>query len=263
VPQIHWAAALPDASGTARGRITFPAATAAAGYVVYEARESAIRTAAGLPASTEGDLEARAAEVLLAAETPVALDTFTRVNTALLPSPEAEVELPGTSTALFVFKISAMSAEQVESALSSAVMVAVPQRITPGTPRLRARPKAGGGVEIVVEPGPGSAPAGIALFRVNATSPPPDVDSMGPPVFAAGDAAWQISGGIFRLTDPVIPSWRPYFYRAVAVGPDYPDHGRRSGRSKAAGPVDVSFLPARRLTSRHLRRPSRPVIWFR
>jgi hypothetical protein len=241
VPQIHWAA-LPDASGTARGHITFAAATAAAGYVVYEARESAIRTAAGLPASTDGDLEARAAEVLLAAETPAALDTFTRVNTSLLPTPEAEVELPGTSTALFVFKISAMSAEQVESPLSNTVLVAVPQRITPGTPRLRARPKAGGGVEIVVEPGPGSAPVGISLFRVNATSPPPDVDSMGPPVFAPGDAAWQVSGGIFRLTDPVIPSWRPYFYRAVAVGPDDPDHGRRSGRSKAAGPVDV-FVP--------------------
>jgi hypothetical protein len=240
VPQIHWAA-LPDASGTARGRITFAAATAAAGYVIYEARESAIRTAAGLPASTEGNLEARAAEVSLAAETPTALDAFTRVNTTLLPTPEAEVELPGTSTALFVFKISAMSAEQVESDLSNAVLVAVPQRITPGTPRLGARPKAGG-VEIMVEPGPGSTPAGIALFRVSATSPPPDVDSMGPPVFASGDPAWRISGGIFRLTDPVIPSWRPYFYRAVAVGPDDPDHGRRSGRSKAAGPVDV-FAP--------------------
>jgi hypothetical protein len=122
------------------------------------------------------------------------------------------------------------------------VLVAVPQRITPGTPRLGARPKAGGGIEIMVEPGPGSTPAGIALFRVSATSPPPDVDSMGPPVFASGDPAWQISGGIFRLTDPLTPSWRPYFYRAVAVGPDDPDHGRRSGRSKAAGPVDV-FVP--------------------
>jgi hypothetical protein len=231
VPQIHWAA-LPDASGTARGRITFPGTTAAAGYAVYEGRESGIRAAAGLPASTEGNLEARAAEVLLAAESPEALDTFTRVNTLLLPTPEAEVELPGTSTTLFVFKISAISAEQVESALSSAVLVAVPQRITPGTPRLRAHPKAGS-VEIVVEPGPGAAPAGIALFRVNATSPPPDVDSMGPPVFAPGDAVWQISGGNFHLTDPVIPSWRPYFYRAVAFGPDDPDHGRRSGRSKA------------------------------
>jgi len=44
------------------------------------------------------------------------------------------------------------------------------------------------------------------------------------------------------LTDPVVPSWRRYFYRAAAVGPDDPDHGRRAGRSTAAGPVEV-FLP--------------------
>jgi hypothetical protein len=241
VPEIHWAA-LPDASGTARARITFAAATAALGYVVYEARESAVRAAAGLPAPTEGNLEARAAEVFLAAETPAALDAFTRVNTALLPAPEAEVELPGASTGFFVFKISAISAEQVESQLSKAVLVAVPQRISPGTPRLRAGPNALGTVDIVVEPGPGSAPTGIALFRSNATNPPPDVDSMGPAVFASGDPAWQITGGVFRLTDPITPSWRPYFYRAVAVGPDDRDHGRRSGRSKAAGPVEV-FVP--------------------
>ena len=240
-PQIHWAA-LPDAAGTARAHITFAPAASAAGYVVYEAREAAVRTAAGLNASTEGNLETRAAEVFLAAENPAARDTFTRVNTTLLPAPEAEVELPGTSTSFFVFKVSAMSAEQVESALSQAVLVAVPQRITPGPPSVRALSDQSGKVDVTVVSGPGAAPAGIALFRVNAINPPPDVNSMGPAVFGPDSPAWQQSGGVFRLTDPVVPSWRRYFYRAVAVGPDDPDHGRRSGRSAAAGPVEV-FVP--------------------
>jgi hypothetical protein len=242
-PVIHWTA-LPDAAGVARAHITFPPATAAAGYVVYEAREAAVRTAAGLPASTEGNLEARAVEVFTAAETPAALDAFTRVNSVLLPSPEAEVEIPGSSTSFFVYKISAMSAEQIESPLSTAVLVAVPQRITPSAPSLHARynPVAAA-VDIVVEPGPGPAPAGIALFRSNALNPDPDVDWMGPAVYPSGNTAWSVSAGLFRLSDPVTPSWRPYFYRAVAVGPDDPHHGRRAGRSRATGPVRVFIQP--------------------
>jgi hypothetical protein len=241
-PVIHWAA-LPDAAGIARAHITFPPASAAAGYVVYEAREAAVRTAAGLPPSPEGNLEARALEVFIAAENPAALDAFTRVNGSLLPSAEAEVAIPGSSTSFFVYKISAISAEQVESPLSPAVLVAVPQRITPSTPSLRARHDAAtAAVDIAVEPGGGPAPAGIALFRSNSVNPDPDVDWMGPPVHTPSDPAWQLSGHVFRLSDPVVPSWRPYFYRAIAVGPDDPDHGRRAGRSRATGPTRI-FVP--------------------
>jgi hypothetical protein len=241
-PVIHWAA-LPDAAGLARAHITFPPAAAAAGYVAYEAREAAVRTAAGLPPSTEGNLEARALEVFMAAENPAALDVFTRVNVSLLSFPEAEVAIPGSSTSFFVYKISAISTEQVESPLSPAVLVAVPQRITPSTPSLRARHNATtGAVDIVVEPGAGSAPAGIGLFRSNSVNPDPDVDWMGPPVYAPGDPTWQVSGKVFRVSDLVAPSWRPYFYRAVAVGPDDPDHGRRAGQSSATAPTRI-FVP--------------------
>lgn len=241
-PDIHWAA-LPDASGIARARIKFPPASFAAGYVVYEARESGIRTAAGLPAAPNDTLLQRAVAVAAAAEATAAKDAFTRVNTKLLPSAEAEVEVPGTSTSFFVYKVAAMSAEQVESPLSRGVLVAVPRRITPGTPTIRARvDPATSGVRIAVEPGPGSPPAGIALFRVNATNPPPFVDYMGPAIVEPADSRWHFFNGAFNLSDVVEPSWRPYYYRAVAVGPDDPANGTRSGRSKAAGPVSV-FVP--------------------
>jgi hypothetical protein len=48
---------------------------------------------------------------------------------------------------------------------------------------------------------------------------------------------------VFTLIDAVTPSWRPYYYRAVAFGPNDPTNGRLPGRSGPSGAIDVTLPP--------------------
>jgi hypothetical protein len=239
-PVINWTA-LPDASGMARARLTFPAVPHAAGYIVYEASETALRDLAGL-AAPDADLITRATEVLGIAGTPAAMDAFSRINREPVPGPVAEVSLPGTVDSLYLYTVASVTAENVESARSEPALVAVSRRITPGTPRLRARAD-GGGVQIRVEAVPGPPTAGVALFRTQSEMLVSELDLMGPPVVDAGSPAWIVTGDVFTLTDAVTPGWRPYYYRAVAFGPNDPINGRLPGRSGSSGAIDVVIPP--------------------
>ena len=240
-PVIQWTA-LPDSTGMARARLTFPAVPHAAGYIVYEASETALRELAGLSAPADTDLIARATEVRAIAGTPAALDAFSRVSRAVFPGPAAEVSLPGTVDGLYLYTVASVTAEQVESARSEPLFVAVSRRLTPGTPRLRARAKADG-VHIRVEGVPGPPIAGVALFRTQSEVLKVEPDLMGPPVVDADDPAWTVADNVFTLTDVVTPGWRPYYYRAVAFGPNDPTNGRLPGRSGPSGAVDVIIPP--------------------
>ena len=238
-PVITWTA-LPDATGMARARLTFPAVPHAAGYVVYEASETALRELAGLGAP-DSDLITRATEVRSIAGTPAALDAFTRVSREIFPGPVAEVRLPGTVDGLYLYTVASVTSEQVESERSDPLFVAVARRLTPGTPRLRARAEADG-VHIRVEGVPGAPTAGVALFRTQSDVLMVEADLMGPPVMDADNPAWTVADNVFTLTDPVTPSWRPYFYRAAAFGPNDAANGRLPGRSGPSGAIDV-FVP--------------------
>jgi hypothetical protein len=240
-PVIHWTA-LPDATGIARARLTFPAVAHAAGYIMYEASETALRDLAGLNAP-DSDLITRATEVLSIAGTPAATDAFARVGREIFPAPVAEVRLPGTVDGLFLYTVASVTAEQVESERSAPMLVAVSRRITPGTPRLHARAEADG-IHIRVESVPEAPAAGVALSRTQSDVLAVDLDLMGPPVVDPDSAAWTIAANVFTLTDAVSPSWRPYYYRAVAFGPNDAANGRLPGRSGPSGAVDVLIPPS-------------------
>jgi hypothetical protein len=238
-PVILWTA-LPDATGMARARLTFPAVSHATGYVVYEASETALRELAGLGAPN-GDLITRATEVRSIAGTPAAVDAFTRVSREVFPGPAAEVRIPGTVDGLYLYTVASVTSEQVESARSEPLFVAVSRRLTPGTPRLRARAEADG-VHIRVEGVPGAPTAGVALFRTQSEVLKVEPDLMGPPVVDEDDPTWAVADNVFTLVDPVTPSWRPYYYRAAAFGPNDPTNGRLPGRSASSGAIEV-FIP--------------------
>jgi hypothetical protein len=138
--------------------------------------------------------------------------------------------------------VASVTSEQVESDRSAPALVAVSRRITPGTPRLRAQAGAGG-VHIRVEGIQGPPTANVALFRTQSEMLVSDLDLMGPPVVDAGSPAWTVTDNVFTLTDAVAPSWRTYYYRAVAFGPNDPIHGRLPGRSGPSGMVDVIIPP--------------------
>jgi hypothetical protein len=240
-PVINWTA-LPDATGTARARLTFPSIPYAVGYIVYEASETALRELAGLEAPN-GSLITRATEVLAIATTPAAVDAFSRVNRQPVTAPVAEVSLPSTVDGLYLYTVASVTAENIESARSAPALVAVSHRITPGAPRLQARVGAGG-VHIRVEGVPGPPIAGVALFRTSSQILVSELDLMGPPIVEMDSPAWTVMDNVFTLIDTALPSWRPYYYRAVAFGPNDPSNGRLPGRSVASGVIDVMIPPS-------------------
>ncbi|MCC6725998.1 MAG: hypothetical protein IT258_15945 [Saprospiraceae bacterium] len=80
---------------------------------------------------------------------------------------------------------------------------------------------------------------------------------MGPPLHESPDADWQrldsqgaavateaeASQFRFNFTDPLPPSWFPYYYRAVAVGVNDLTQGWVAGRSAQSNLVKVENLP--------------------
>ncbi len=254
---VLWTAQ-PDAAGRARTVLSWPAVPGASGYIVWEATETALYDAvAGIAPPTGQSIRARAADLKarILADQAGSLSTFSRLNERPQTATSVELELPGSADTLFVYRLSSISSQNMESARSTdVVMVGVPRLETPGTPSLEVRHDPDSGlVELVVVPGTGLAPDRLAVHRVRTPLLAEVVDTMGPPrstlaVSALTTVPVPSLGGApprigFRLTDPVTPDWRPYVYRVVALGRDLPADGIRSGRSPASGAVAVVVPP--------------------
>jgi hypothetical protein len=253
-PPIIWTA-LPDATDIARAHLTLPSVPGAAGYIVYQASEMGVRTAGGLdqPAAS-APLEARAQDLRDLLSSTVTADraraVFTRLNRALLPTPELEVSLPSVLEGLFAFTVTSVTSEQIESARSAPIIVAVSRRVTPGAPRLRVEPDRGGGLRVRVETGLGAPPTTVELFRTTSEVLASDIDLMGPPVAGRNDPRWTTllapDGSVqsLVLVDQVTQSWRPYLYRAIAFGPDDAAHGRLAGASRPSAVAGATAVPS-------------------
>ena len=254
---VLWTAQ-PDAAGRARTVLSWPAVPGASGYIVWEATEAALYDAvAGMPPPTGQSIRARAADLKtrINSNQAASLATFTRLNERPQTATSVELELPGSADTLYVYRLSSITPQNVESARSTdVVMVAVPRLERPGTPHLEARnDPASGQVELIVVPGSGLAPARLDVHRVRTPLLAEVVDTMGPPrttvaVATLTPVAVPSLGGApprsgFRLTDPVTPSWRPYVYRVAALGRDLPADGIRSGSSPASGASSVVVPP--------------------
>jgi hypothetical protein len=246
VPEINWTA-LPDAMGIARASLKFPVVPLAAGYVVYEASEAAILSALGQPqppkSGVGSSIGERAIKLKSVAGQTGAMDAFARLRTQNLKSPAVEIELPGATDGLYAYTFTSVTKENVESPRSAVTLVAVPRRTVPGVPSLRVKPE-GAGVRVRVVPGSGPPPARIALHRTTSTATLSDVDLMGPPLKDGGVPPWTIEpSGAWTLFDDVAPSWRPYYYRAAAIGAEDAVNGKRAGRSGPSAVLDVLVPP--------------------
>jgi hypothetical protein len=247
VPDINWTA-LPDAMGVARASLEFTSVPLADGYVVYEASEAAILSALGQPqpprTGVGSSIGERAIKLKQVAGQTGAMDAFARLRTQNLKSPAVEVALPGTTDGLYAYTFTSVTKENVESPRSAVTLVAVPRRTVPGVPSLRVKNE-GGGVRVRVLPGSGPPPARMALHRTTSTAVLSDVDLMGPPVKEGGVPPWTIQpDGAWSVIDAVPPSWRPYYYRAVAIGAEDETNGKRAGRSRPSAVMDVLVPPS-------------------
>jgi hypothetical protein len=254
---VLWTAQ-PDASGRARTVLSWPSVPGASGYVVWEATETALYDAVDGTAPPVGQtVRARAIDLKgkIMANQAESLGTFSRLNERPIQSTSMELTLPGSADTLFVYRLSSITAQNIESARSTEiVLVGVPRLERPGTPHLEARyDPATGHAVLTVVPGAGAAPHKLAVHRVRRSYLAQVIDTMGPALATATvstltPVAVPVLGGAppssgYRIADVVEPSWVPYLYRVVAHGRDLPDDGIRAGASGASGVATVVAPP--------------------
>lgn len=267
LPPILWTA-LPDAAGRARALLTWSPQPRAAGYFIWEATESALRSIVGMdpipapvPGVTSPTLPMRAGEIrdyldAVPSRHAVSLAGFTRINERAITANQIELDLPGGADSLFIYRISSVTAAGVESARSTHLaFVGVPRRAVPGEPSLLLR-RTPAGVRLYAQAGGGHPPVGYAVHRVLNPRAVAEVGMMGPPVYAHTAPEWhpadpsdpalrgQDPAQFVVLDDPVPARWDPYFYRIVAVGPHDPANGVLSGRSRPSGVQSIVRPPA-------------------
>ena len=187
---------------------------------------------------------------------PTSLSTFTRLNERPQTATSVELELPGSADTLYVYRLSSITPQNVESARSSdMVLVGVPRLEQPwdaparGPFRRRRRARwssrrpRGRGRRRIGWPSTGCGPRCWPRSSTPWDRPGPPRRS--PPWPRSRSRRWvaRQREPATGVTDGVTPDWRPYVYRVVALGRDLPDDGIRAGRSPASAAASVVVPP--------------------
>jgi hypothetical protein len=252
-PSINWTA-LPDATGTARGLLHWNPDPKATGYYVWEATESALwrllsPSTPEPPPDTPLVIRGAALKALIDADPEASLQGFARLNKDPIAANRAEVRIPASAATLYAYRISAISAANVEAPRSAEVAIfGVPRRSVPGVPHLllrRPRAPQTGAQVIALPVESGGPPAGYRVFRVQNPSLSLDASTMGPPKIDESDPGWQdftgstLTGnqlaGRTIVDAAATSSWYPYYYRITAVGEEDLANGVYSGESPHSG----------------------------
>ena len=223
-PDLRWTA-LPDATGKARGVLSWPAVPNAIGYVVWEAAETTLRHVLEEPAPAVGSqLRDRALTLQgwLTTHTATSLQAFVRLTTEPLPASQTrlEVALPGHAETLYAYRVSAISGGNSESdrtQASAAALFAVPKRRQPGVPQLLLRPIPNQAALMVVAlASAGAPPVGMRLYRTRKAVLTVEVGLMGPPVAGASDPRWVSLAPVVDDTWRTNPRWADPRWVALA-----------------------------------------------
>jgi hypothetical protein len=160
---------------------------------------------------------------------------FRRLNTHAIAAPPYEIEMPGRADTLFMYRITAISENQVESARTdAAVFFAVARRRAPGPPTVIIR-RVDGGLRLTLTPAPGVETARYRIHRVRDVDLARDIGTMGPHVH-------ELTGTEF--VDDVPATWTPYYYRVVAIGAKDRENGYHPGESVPSSVAEGIRPPA-------------------
>jgi hypothetical protein len=262
VPEAPQWASLPDAAGVSRARLSWPGDPHVAGYALYEATETSLLAALGLPGPDPARSLVDRLATLRGQDLPRHRSAFRRVQKELIP-PGApyEVSLPRGSTVLHLYAVTAVSRNQVESAWPSSgqgfIAVAAPRLAVPSAPILEAfedtDPETIGPppvVQVRVRAAGGPAVELIELYRIADDGLAADVDTMGAPIVA-------LAGAQATFFDHVGYGWHRVWYRAVAWSVRDDLQGVVEARSRPSAPVSVLIPPpgAPRVTDLRVNEP--------
>jgi hypothetical protein len=196
-------------------------------------------------------------KTLLQANPAASLEGFARLNNEPIVGNRTEIRVPASASTLYVYRVSAISAGNVEAARSRQVAVfGVPRRNIPGAPRLLLRKATAPqtGVQVIALPvGSAAPPAGYRVFRVRRATLSLDPSTMGPPKIDEKNPAWKVFSSVSLNGTPLsgrsivdtaaAPSWYPYYYRVTAVGVQDLANGLYSGESEYSSAQSIQVLP--------------------
>lgn len=270
IPDVVTLASLPDASGECHARLSWTASANAAGYFIYEATETNILEANGMPAPPPDDtLSQRLAKIKQLFAANPSRREFTRRNDKPITALSTDITLPRGSTNIHVFVVIGVNAGQVESAWPAAPNAddalqafAAPRVMKPAPPTIEVAPSLDNSVtppvyrarvQVGVRPGPRVRK--VELFRVRVDDAAKDLDTMGPSVatVTGSGAGWTVTkqiddfgANIETATgfDTPTGSWKRVWYRAVAWSDPDPLRGYLAGRSLASSAAWVVVPPS-------------------
>lgn len=271
---IVWAT-LPDALGVSRAHLKWNSngAPPSASFHVYEATETGLLDVAGMPPADLTHPYASRLATLRNLNMAACRKTFRKVTLPVIPYTDVdfEVELPRGGRILYTYVVTAVSANNIESAFPSDATtftaVAVPYVEVPRAPRISVKLTQSGGIYeavVGVESRVGLSPDRFVLYRTSREGLSRSVDLMGPPLTDSTQSGWSNTApdpndgtwtGVFTDAD-VAGSWSPTWYRAIAWRDDHLTDGNgnplgalggRSPSSSAFGivvpPPDPPVLP--------------------
>jgi hypothetical protein len=261
---------LPDATGSSHVRIHWPTPSNAVGFFIYEATETNLLDAFGLPApAPTATLDARLAVLKTAFRANPLRRPFTRLNATATTAASMDIALPRGSTGIHLYVVLGVSAGQVEGAWpslttpdDSLIAIAAPHIARPAPPMLEAQrvldastnpPTYAARLTITARPGP--RPAQIDIHRVRVDDAARELDTMGPPIVSltASAGGWIVSTANDPVygqyissvtgTDAAAGSWKRVWYRATAWTGADKTRGALPGRSLASSAAFVVLPP--------------------
>jgi len=148
VPEAPQWASLPDVARVSRTVLSWKTSSGVKGYALYEATETTLLAALGLPGPDTSRPFTDRLAVLRAANLPALRSVFRRVQEALIPpaAPNTtfEVALPRGSSVMHFYAVTAMSPNQQESDWppnsKQFIAVAAPRLAVPSAPAMDAEP---------------------------------------------------------------------------------------------------------------------------
>lgn len=251
VPEAPQWASLRDGAGISRALLAWDGNATVAGYVLYEATETTLLAALGLPGPDTSRPFTERLAVLRAANLAALRSVFRRVQKELIPpvAPKTTVEvaLPRGSTVMHFYAVTAMSHNQIESAWpdnsKGFMAVATPQLAVPAPPSLEANPDFSAlqpAVNLGIRTGAGAEVSQIELYRITNDQLAENVNTMGPPI-----AVLQAAGPEVTFRDAAItPSWKRLWYRAVAWSARDDLAGIVEARSAASAAASIVMPPS-------------------
>lgn len=277
LPATVQIASLPDATKISRGTLSWPAAYGALAYHIWEASETAVRVALDqklkqdFPADTSKHLLPltdshvdRATQLRDLLAQPVYNDlcqkAFSRLTKEPVQGLKYQLELPGSSQVLHLYRVSSVNSANIESGRSNVVFFVVPRLAKPTRPILQVRTyrknapsdPEGEGMEVKVLQPLGELPLGYELYRIRKIITGSDSGMKGLPVMLSNAPGWspatmampdgkQYHGK--RILDlGITRSWKPLVYQAVAIGQPDPARALLRGESEASN-TEIVYLP--------------------